>query len=353
MRGPLHKVTIHSDWSIITPHDLESERVAMALGGYNSCVVLVDTTVPQLRTKLAWVARTARPIPRRDKRGWRVPSEDTAACCVRHVFTSVRACVEHLRSPRHLATASGLLAWQVERVVRAVGLSSRMDTTDAASPARLVREDGGLAQLWRAGIRPDEIATMARWASAAHEPLPVTYFEAIAYSGNDPAWIDSALKQRPDADTAAWLAWLTPPEVVDPEDASLWLGFGISRKDFEVALGRRLPGSHVLEVAAATGWSHRIAARNVIEWAEVDCQPTVVHFSLLARHGLEHVRPALGAIMAVSEEASRLGASIDWTELGVMLALAGNRPSLLAALRQGARSAADARGHIEPSWQDS
>jgi hypothetical protein len=35
-----HPVTIHPDWSVTTPHDLESERVAAAFGGYLSCLDL-------------------------------------------------------------------------------------------------------------------------------------------------------------------------------------------------------------------------------------------------------------------------------------------------------------------------
>ena len=46
-----HPVTIHPDWSVTTPHDLDAERVGMALGGYCSCVELVDVTIT--RTTMA------------------------------------------------------------------------------------------------------------------------------------------------------------------------------------------------------------------------------------------------------------------------------------------------------------
>lgn len=35
-----HEVTIGPTWSLTTPHDLEAERVAVAFGGYSSCVSL-------------------------------------------------------------------------------------------------------------------------------------------------------------------------------------------------------------------------------------------------------------------------------------------------------------------------
>lgn len=50
--GERHPVTIHADWRVETPHDLEAERVAAAFGGYTSCLELVDRTLPAFRTSL-------------------------------------------------------------------------------------------------------------------------------------------------------------------------------------------------------------------------------------------------------------------------------------------------------------
>ena len=36
-----HAVTIDATWQVTVPHDLESERLAVALGGYLSCLELV------------------------------------------------------------------------------------------------------------------------------------------------------------------------------------------------------------------------------------------------------------------------------------------------------------------------
>ena len=48
--GRQHDVVIHSDWSASTPDDLAAERVGVALGGYLSCLDLVDHALPQLAT---------------------------------------------------------------------------------------------------------------------------------------------------------------------------------------------------------------------------------------------------------------------------------------------------------------
>ncbi len=57
-----HRVTIEPDGSVITPHDLDAERIAVALGGYLTCVDLVDRGVPALHRWVRLVLRQE-PVP--------------------------------------------------------------------------------------------------------------------------------------------------------------------------------------------------------------------------------------------------------------------------------------------------
>lgn len=336
-----HDIVIHDDWSVTTPHDLEAERVAAAFGGYTSCVEVVDTTLPLLRRGLTEVARRARPALRRGTRGeWRVATGDLAACCSGRTFASVRTVAEHLRSPRHLAASLSLPRWQVEAIVRGVAAVTRADVSDDAPPARLVREPGGLAQLWRAGIHPDEVPGFAVHASPVAEPLPVSFFEGLAYAGHDPGWITDVLTHRPDPDTATWLAWQPPPAILDGEWGR-WLGFGISRADFALALEHLLSADAVGSVRAATGWQDSTAARAIIGWARIGCRPTAAQFGMLASAGVDHRPPGSTFLDAAVVDVEQAGAAIERTELGLMLALAGTRPGLIAAVRQGARAVTD------------
>lgn len=69
-RPRTHPIVLHPDWSVDTGHDLESERIAVAFGGYLSCLDLVDKVVPAARTYLlrprssrASTLGTKQPVP--------------------------------------------------------------------------------------------------------------------------------------------------------------------------------------------------------------------------------------------------------------------------------------------------
>lgn len=50
--GPAtYAVTVAPDWTVETPHDLAAERVALAFGGYSSCLELVEKGVPAARRR--------------------------------------------------------------------------------------------------------------------------------------------------------------------------------------------------------------------------------------------------------------------------------------------------------------
>ncbi len=347
--GRRHALTIRDDWSVLTSHDLQAERIASAFGGYSSCLELVDRTIPRMRESLRLVARQTRPALRRDKRGdWRVPAHELVECCRNHAFPSVRSTVGHLRSPEHLANLLGLPLWQVRELVTAVSGACRPELGPASPSAHHVREPEGLEQLWQAGIHPTEVPRLASFASVVHEPLPTTYFEGVAYSGHRPDWLDDVLAYRPDADTAAWLAWHAPPDAAgDAADWGPWLGYGLPRQDFTLAVDKHVPAEIVTAVQEKCGWPLRTAARVVLAFARADCAPTPDQLTVIARLGLEHAIPGKAAVDAAAEDALRAGMPsdrthpIDRTELGLMLAVAGNRPMLLAALRRGARTVSD------------
>ena len=346
-----HTLVIHDDWSVTTPHDLEAERIASAFGGYASCVDLMDRVIPRLRDSLSRVARRARPALRRDKRrAWRVPTHEIVECCRNHTFQSVQTIAEHMRSPTHLANVLGLPLWQVDEIVRQVGQACRPDMGATSPNARYLREQEGLEDLWRAGIHPDHVPELAAYASAVDEPLPTTYFEGVVYAGYHPEWINGVLKYRPDADTAAWLAWQTPPDILsDAREWGLWLRYGLSRRDFAFAVDELVPADTVADVIEATGWPERTAARVVIGFAKADCRPTPEQLTTIARFGMEHTIPGKATVDVAVEDARRVGAPINRTELSLMLTIIGNRPTLLAAIQRGVWSVSDL-GAIPGRW---
>lgn len=108
-QAPLvHDVRIEPDWTIQMPHDLDSERLAVAFGGYLSCVILHDRVVPALRL---WLRRMLRLDAGRlfgvVRGGWAVV--DTQRCCGHLTFPTAVDAAVHAMSVPHVAAA-----WQAD-----------------------------------------------------------------------------------------------------------------------------------------------------------------------------------------------------------------------------------------------
>lgn len=341
-RGTKHSVTIHPDWSVTTPHDLDSERVAAAFGGYTSCLPLVEQTIPAFRAMLPVLSRQSRiPLWRDSWDDWLLPASwHVPSCCRGQKFTSAAAAARHVRSASHIAGAYNAPRWQVSAVMSAAEDawgSWEENPPHGVQLDRLVREIEGVAELWRAGLRPDEVLRLAIAASVVKEPLPVSYFLGMVYGEADPDWVSEVLLHRPDADTAAWLSWLDAPDrIASSNEWGAWLRFGLPKNDVRKALEAGLRSDQVLMVSRDTGWSSRVTARNLVAWAKVGCFPTVGQFKALRHHGVEDAQPSGGAIDALVNEVRSLNkhgvATPDRTGLAVLLVVLGTRRAVVRAL---------------------
>ncbi|MDL9978639.1 hypothetical protein [Microbacterium candidum] len=342
-----HPVTIHREWSVSTPHDLDAERVAVAFGGYTSCLGLVDETIPALRPVMPLLARTVRPAIRQDKRGQFRPAvrDLIAGCCRGRAFPSIGSVCEHLRDPVHVCAALGVAStWQVPDVLRAVGAACA-PTEEALSRAVLrVREPTGVMQLWRAGIHPADIPALAEPAGSIPCPLPVSYYLGVAYNNVDTIWLNEVLVRHPDADAAAWLAWLPAALQVDSEEWGSWLSFGLRRDNVATAVQERIPASTVGPVAETAGWSRGHAARMIVDWARTGCYPTPSDFAALVRLGLDFSVPSKKVLDSLSTTMNTQPYSLDprqRTDLGLLLVALGTRSAVIGALGDGVRALAD------------
>lgn len=353
VHGEPHRVVIRPDWSVHTPHDLDAERVAVAFGGYASCLELVDVAVPALRAAIERLTRQE-PLPiRRDKRDdWRIlPAHQFPDCCARVAFPSIEVAARHLHGAAHLARQHGAREWQLTALLSAAERAWAWDDgpqDDGLGARRLVREAGGVADLWRAGIRPDQLPRIAAAVPAVAEPLPASFYLGMVYAGADREWMREVSAHRPDGDTAAWLAWLD--SVSAGRDAALWgewLDLGVHREGVRTAVEHGLDPERAREVTRATGRPLGIVARDIVRWAVAGCEPTAEQFALLARHGLEYAHPSAAAVDALVSEVQRraLGRGLDRTALAVMLMVHGTQPAVLAALASGA-------GHLAELAED-
>ncbi len=354
-RGRRHPVVVHPDGSVDTPHDLAAERVAVALGGYLSCVELVDRVLPAFHRSLPVLnRRTPAALGREGFGRWRVADRaERADCCAGRSFASAGQAARHLRTATHLARRHDVALWQLSAVLRAA--EKAWGPWEGSPPERpgvagLVREAGGLAELWRAGIHPDDLPALAAPAAVVGEPLPVSFFVGLRYGGADPDWVADILRRRPDGDTAAWLVNLNDHDrsAASAAEWSAWLSQGLARDDAALAIQAGVPSTSIGIVAERTGWSRAAAARALVTWAWVGCRPSPEHFAVIGRRGLDRERPSRGAIDAAWADAAQRRASgrmlrdgpPDRTELAVMLLIAGSRPALAAALDRGIRTVA-------------
>lgn len=198
-----------------------------------------------------------------------------------------------------------------------------------------MREARGVTTLWRTGIRFDRFAEIAAVVPAVEEPLPLSVYLAVAYGGTDREWLRAVSAHRPDGDTAAWLASLDSPAA--GHDAALWgawLDLGVHRDIVRSAVEYGVDPHRVREVSSATGRSVGIVARDIVRWARAGCEPTVEHFAVLARHGVEYGSISADAVDDVMAEAERRGlrGGADRTELAVRLLVLGTRAAVLASL---------------------
>ena len=239
-RGKQHSIVIEPDWTVRTPHDLEAERVAVAFGGFTSCLELVDKVIPAvqstlpllLRHQLARLTRT---------RGERVvwSADPVRGCrCQRGTFTSAQEAAAHLRSPAHLVKQYAVSLRPLTKVLAAVegawgGVAA--PTAEARARAeRAVREFRGSESLWEAGLHPEHVLEFAALAPGIDEPLPEAFFLGVAYSGVDVTWLATTVASRPDPAGAAWLAWV-PADKGNAYLSALqdWYSLGLSRRQIE------------------------------------------------------------------------------------------------------------------------
>jgi len=338
-RGPRHPVTLHPDGVLETPHDLAAERVAVALGGYCSCLELAEAAPRFLADAVGLLTRRARPPLRRRADGrWSLRRSSECGCPVS--FRSAADAAAHARAARHLAAVHGTRERLVRGILEGLGQVLPSAARDAPELAERVREPRGPDRLWAAGLHPDDALAWSRLAVAVTEPLPVSFYLGLAYGEADHAFVREALSGRPDGDTAAWLAWF-PTDVGTGPACRVLLAAGLPRNDVLGLLSAGVEGDRLTALSEESDLPTEVVGRQLAAWARADCWPEGGHLRILARHGLTAHCPSAALLDRLLADAAALAAPPSRTELGVMAALVGGRAGVLEALDRGMRSAAD------------
>ncbi|MCV7384460.1 hypothetical protein H7K14_11485 [Mycolicibacter longobardus] len=197
-----HEVTLDPEWAISTPHDLEAERLAVALGGWISCLELEPAIKAAKHGMLLRMRRKWYPLHRRGVGDWRI--RDMGRCGYQISFPSAVTAAAYVRSPGHLAARFGAIDWQVAGLLETLACEFG---TFAAPPLDweqslpLVEEPDGFEMLWDAGIHPRKVPALADRIGSARRALPAHHYIDIAYSGLGHRELMKMLERTGDLDT--------------------------------------------------------------------------------------------------------------------------------------------------------
>lgn len=340
-RAKPHTVTVTREWELITPHDLEVERIAVALGGALSCVELADRILPAARGLLEHLNRVVPADIERQGRGWRVgvPAE---GCGCETTFATAKEAARHLRDVRHWARLYQVRPTSVERLAVELRLGRpledpRCPLPHGAAEAYLV-EPEALDELWDAGVHFGLVPDMARTLSPSGEPIPAHIVVAHAYVPDEFARLEPFVAHGPLVLAWASRTW-TSRDRRRPGDRLAWVEAGLPLPAIADAFqGDAYTLDHVRAYAAATGASPAMAARTLGRWqAAMARPPAVADLVELSREALMTDVPPPAAVGRVIGLAAGRGLQVDEARAALALAAAGNVPDAVARLRAGGR----------------
>ena len=180
--GATHPVAIHADWTVMTVHELDGERVARSLGGWSSCLHFAETIVPAYRHCLR-IMSDPTSLGRNPIGSWMNTSPPF--CPGGHRHSTLREAVRHEIDGIHLARQFESDQWRFDvdslehagyQQFRELMWVARPMWAAAADP-RVVRLGvDGYLQLWREGLLPAHAETIAHRVPRIAWPLTVEFF---------------------------------------------------------------------------------------------------------------------------------------------------------------------------------
>lgn len=352
-----HPITLDPDWGVETPHDLGLERVAAAMGGYLSCLGLVDRGLPAVRELVQRLGRRVVPRISRDVGGrWTPAVLPTGCTCDSFGFASASEAATHVRGVKHVAHEYGVVPRELERLLDP--LLDAHDTLFFSPPAdewgasSAVREHRGVELLWDCGLHPETVALIHRAVWPDGPPLPVWFYLGAMSRRPALAWVAQTLHSVPDEDIAVWLCWTNAElDHVHPDARTGWLQAGVPRKAIAALADGSYTPIDVARVSRATGRSLAAAALTLAAWHGAGCHPSADDIALLDELEVDRwYEPSTGALDWLEERARGRGRP-SRTELGLLLAVCGTRAWAMKALSLGIRDprgAAELMGLIAP-----
>jgi hypothetical protein len=340
-RGAAHQITIQPDWQVRTPHDLEAERVALAFGGYLSCISLVDRVVPALAELAQLIGRRRLPAVRRHgNQDWRMAEPVERCRCAGKSFRMPELAAFHARGVEHWAARWGVTPRRLTYLVEAVARSHRIGERVGRHSRRcVVREPSGLDDLWQAGLHPEYVAEVHERVWPDGPPLQARFYLGAAYLGAPLDWLASVAEATSDADVLTWAAWTNCDlDRADPQARLQWLGLRLPLRDIERLMSGGYTRSTAEELAAMCGSDATRVAGQLAAWQAAGCTPGPGDLAALTRVGVDaSYRPSPAAVDRLMDDVAGLRPTPTRTQAALVLAVAQTVRSAAALLRLGVR----------------
>jgi hypothetical protein len=348
-RGAKHDITLASDWSLTTPHDLDAERILAAFGGTLSCITLHDVVVPALRELVQLSARRhLAGVRRTDRHQW-ILTRRTCPRCHDRGFRTPADAARHERTPDHWVGATRADKRTLGRLYDAVGQAHATTQTTRPRQHPMVLEVGGVADLWDAGIPLEFVEHVHDHVWPDGPALPNALYLSAAYLLPDLDWLAAVARERQDPDVLTWAAWTECDlDRHKPESRLQWLAMGLSVRDVQRLMTAGYTADDAEEYSHLTRQSVRRAAATLAAWHAADCIPGPGDLAALDEAAPDAWRvPSGGAVDLLEHDVRGLRPPPTRTQIGLVLAVAGTRATALSLLRLGVRDPVVAARYLD------
>ena len=341
-RARRHTAELGPDWAFSTPHDLDLERIGVALGGSLTCVRLADHDLPAARDFLEHRHRV-RPaaIVQHDALEWGTATPASDCACDDRRWTNVVDAATHVRTLRHWAAVHRTRLRDASRaleMLRDAGVAVEAgNPVGRAVTENLLAEPDATDILWGAGVPFALVPDLCRSLSPLGDPIPVRVIIAQVYAPEEWAVLEPFVAHGP-----LVLAWAsqhrTPRDVRRPTERLAWVEAGVPLPTIDrVFAGMAYDLVHARAYAATTGTSLATAAAVLGRWQESGTTPPVA--DLVGLHALDphaatapRCAPARAAVERVVGLAARRGLKVTPSDAALALARAGTAPDAVALL---------------------
>jgi hypothetical protein len=330
-----HELVIDRDWGVRVPHDVVGERVAVALGGYLTCVEFADRALPAARELFGLICRSRFPeLRRKGDRVW-APARPADGCCRSVRYSGPVEAADHLRSVAHAAAAHATRPQLVSTVFAAV-MRAHGFTRDAPFPATDPRQARAfvpgvrdLQLLWRAGVAPQHVAAVHHALGTPGRPLPVNFYLGLVTRRPDLAWVGSGCDAVPASSESDVVA----------AGADSFRSRMPAAMITDLALSGYGPADVEL-LASSTGRPAMGVASTLRAWVAAGCRPSASELVSLYDAGVSpYWMPRAASVVRLGESVGFARPSIPVNQLGFLLAVCGSVPLAAAWVRAGHRDA--------------